>query len=193
MPGEAAELCEAVGGPAHRQKAAWPVLVHCSIPACRKPWHADCSHQDDGVNADPEPMNRPGSTTSLANGRRRPAVESAGARRAGTATVSKRDVAAGSAPPASVKPLRAARQPIDWREVWLKLLPPVAGLALLIRVWALLTIKSSSFPTPAARPGDPHRPRPARLCTAEDCRLPPPHRCPAAQPAGGDAGRGAGC
>ncbi len=47
-------------------------------------------------------------------------------------------------------PAKPPRQPIAWREVWLKVLPPVAGLALLIGVWALLTIKSTRFPTPAA-------------------------------------------
>ena len=52
--------------------------------------------------------------------------------------------------PAEPKTAKAARQPIDWREVWLKGLPPVAGIALLIGIWALLTIKSTSFPTPAA-------------------------------------------
>ncbi len=44
---------------------------------------------------------------------------------------------------------RPRREPIDWRALALKVLPPVAGIALLIGVWALLTIKSSGFPTPA--------------------------------------------
>ena len=34
------------------------------------------------------------------------------------------------------------------RRLILKVLPPVSGLALLIGIWALLTLKSSSFPTP---------------------------------------------
>jgi nitrate/nitrite transport system permease protein len=46
------------------------------------------------------------------------------------------------------KPAKPPRQPIDWREVWLKLLPPVIGMALVIGIWALLTIKGSAFPTP---------------------------------------------
>ena len=46
-------------------------------------------------------------------------------------------------------PPRPARTPIDWREVWLRVLPPVAGLALLVGIWALLTMKGGSFPTPA--------------------------------------------
>ncbi len=36
----------------------------------------------------------------------------------------------------------------DWRGFWLKVLPPVIGVVLLIGIWSLLTLKSSSFPTP---------------------------------------------
>ena len=52
--------------------------------------------------------------------------------------------------PASVKskPAKLPRQPIDWREVWLKVLPPVIGMAVVVGLWALLTIKGSAFPTP---------------------------------------------
>ena len=60
---------------------------------------------------------------------------------------------AGAMLPTAAKPAPPAppaRQPVDWREVWLKLLPPLAGIGLLIGLWALLTMKSSSFPTPAA-------------------------------------------
>ncbi len=60
----------------------------------------------------------------------------------GVATAPVKATAAPAAP-------RPAREPIDWRAVALKVLPPSAGIALLIGVWALLTIKSSSFPTPA--------------------------------------------
>ena len=42
------------------------------------------------------------------------------------------------------------KQPYDWRELAAKVLPPVFGVAFLIGIWALLTMKSSSFPTPAA-------------------------------------------
>ena len=46
----------------------------------------------------------------------------------------------------------AARAPavsrIDWRAVWMRVLPPVLGLALLVTVWAVLTQKGGSFPTP---------------------------------------------
>jgi nitrate/nitrite transport system permease protein len=44
----------------------------------------------------------------------------------------------------------STRQPFDFREFWLKVLPPIAGAALLIGIWALLTMKSTTFPTPAA-------------------------------------------
>ncbi|MBA4344158.1 MAG: nitrate ABC transporter, permease protein [Methylibium sp.] len=39
---------------------------------------------------------------------------------------------------------------IDWRAVWMRVLPPVLGLALLVAVWAVLTQKGGSFPTPSA-------------------------------------------
>lgn len=66
--------------------------------------------------------------------------------------------AAASAPRATVaaneplaQPPRAAREPlIDWRALGFAVIPPIAGLALLIGVWALLTMKGGSFPTPAA-------------------------------------------
>ncbi len=44
----------------------------------------------------------------------------------------------------------AKKTPFDWRELWLRVLPPVIGFALLIGVWALLTAKSTTFPTPWA-------------------------------------------
>ena len=40
------------------------------------------------------------------------------------------------------------RPPFDWRALWLTVLPPVIGLALLVGVWQLLTLKGGSFPTP---------------------------------------------
>ena len=42
------------------------------------------------------------------------------------------------------------KEPFDWRELWLRVLPPVMGIALLVGIWALLTMKSTTFPTPAA-------------------------------------------
>ena len=59
-----------------------------------------------------------------------------------------------AAAPAAAKPA-AAPQPaaasarIDWRGFWLRVLPPIIGMALLIGIWALLTQKGGSFPTPA--------------------------------------------
>jgi nitrate/nitrite transport system permease protein len=55
-----------------------------------------------------------------------------------------------AAPAAVPRPARPPRQPFDWKELWLKVLPPVAGIALLVGIWALLTMKSTTFPTPAA-------------------------------------------
>ena len=76
------------------------------------------------------------------------AAESASAARA--AAPPKTRPLASAAASAPARPAKPPRQPIDWREVWLKTLPPMAGLALLIGLWALLTIKSTSFPTPGA-------------------------------------------
>jgi len=45
---------------------------------------------------------------------------------------------------------RPARAPFDWRGLFLKVIPPVAGIAGLIAIWALVTMKSNTFPTPAA-------------------------------------------
>jgi nitrate/nitrite transport system permease protein len=55
----------------------------------------------------------------------------------------------GVAPPAP-PPTPARRTPVDWQGLWLKVLPPVLGLVLLVGVWALLTQKGGAFPTPAA-------------------------------------------
>ena len=52
------------------------------------------------------------------------------------------------APAKASPPARQARTPFDWRALWLKVLPPVLGLALLVGIWALLTQKGGSFPTP---------------------------------------------
>ena len=55
--------------------------------------------------------------------------------------------------PAKAAPVvapKAPRLPFDWRAVWLAILPPVFGLALLVAVWGLLTFNSTTFPTPAA-------------------------------------------
>ena len=44
----------------------------------------------------------------------------------------------------------APRDPFDWRGLAGRLLPPLAGLALLVGIWALLTQKGGAFPTPLA-------------------------------------------
>ena len=50
-------------------------------------------------------------------------------------------------PPAAPPP---ARPGIDWRVGLGKVLPPLLGMALLIGIWELLTLKSTTFPTPGA-------------------------------------------
>ncbi|MBI5719927.1 MAG: nitrate ABC transporter permease [Burkholderiales bacterium] len=56
--------------------------------------------------------------------------------------------AGAQANPAS--PARPARDPVDWRGLAGRVIAPIAGLALLVGIWALLTQKGGSFPTPAA-------------------------------------------
>jgi nitrate/nitrite transport system permease protein len=51
------------------------------------------------------------------------------------------------------KPAPATRPPragIDWRAVWMRVLPPVCGLGLLWLVWYVATFKGGPFPTPGA-------------------------------------------
>jgi len=54
---------------------------------------------------------------------------------------------AAAPPPTAPRPARVS---FDWRGLWLKVLPPILGMALLIGIWALLTQKGGPFPTPAA-------------------------------------------
>ena len=49
-----------------------------------------------------------------------------------------------------VAPAPRPRRRIDMNSVWMRVLPPVLGLALLIGIWGLLTQKGGSFPTPGA-------------------------------------------
>ena len=51
---------------------------------------------------------------------------------------------------APVVAARPPRVPFDTRGLWLAVLPPVAGLALLVGIWGLLTFNSTTFPTPLA-------------------------------------------
>lgn len=62
------------------------------------------------------------------------------------------DDSAGAQPSAATPaaPPRAPREPFDWRGLLGVVLPPVVGLALLVGIWALLTQKGGSFPTPWA-------------------------------------------
>jgi nitrate/nitrite transport system permease protein len=43
-----------------------------------------------------------------------------------------------------------AKPATDWGALFLKFFAPLAGIALLVGIWGLLTMKGSSFPTPAA-------------------------------------------
>jgi nitrate/nitrite transport system permease protein len=60
--------------------------------------------------------------------------------------------AAAAATPSPAQPAAsppAPRAPFDWRALWLAVIPPVFGIALVVGIWALLTMKGGSFPTPA--------------------------------------------
>ena len=59
----------------------------------------------------------------------------------------RKPAAAAAAAPPRARPLR---EPFDWRGLAGKVLPPLAGLALLVAVWALLTMQGGAFPTPKA-------------------------------------------
>ncbi len=52
--------------------------------------------------------------------------------------------------PAAPSASKPAISRIDWRAFWMTVLPPLAGIAALVGVWALATLNSTSFPTPAA-------------------------------------------
>ena len=71
-----------------------------------------------------------------------PSEASAAARAASAAVAMSTAVA-----PAKAKPVRI---PYDWNALALKVLPPLFGVALLVGIWALLTMKSTTFPTPWA-------------------------------------------
>jgi nitrate/nitrite transport system permease protein len=63
-------------------------------------------------------------------------------------TAAANEPAASRPRPVAPTPPQTARVPYDWRSLWLKVLPPLIGVALLIGIWELLTLKSTSFPTP---------------------------------------------
>ena len=58
-------------------------------------------------------------------------------------------VASKSAPALVVAPLPQAIG-YDWRALAQKVLPPIAGIALLVLIWGILTRNSTTFPTPGA-------------------------------------------
>jgi len=57
-----------------------------------------------------------------------------------------------ASPPAAAEPAADVQrhEPFDLQGLLDKLIPPLLGLALLIGIWALLTLKSTTFPSPAA-------------------------------------------
>jgi nitrate/nitrite transport system permease protein len=50
----------------------------------------------------------------------------------------------------SSKPAAAPKTPIDWGALVMTLLSPLGGIAMVIGVWYLLTMKGTTFPTPMA-------------------------------------------
>ncbi|MEP7297356.1 MAG: ABC transporter permease subunit, partial [Burkholderiales bacterium] len=62
------------------------------------------------------------------------------------AAIAPPEVKLAAVPPAA----KPAKPSFDWGELFFKIVPPMMGIALLVGVWALLTIKSTTFPTPAA-------------------------------------------
>ena len=61
-------------------------------------------------------------------------------------------VIAGATPAPAASPAPAAPVPAgyDWQGLLMKVLPPIAGIAVLVGIWALATMNSTTFPTPAA-------------------------------------------
>jgi len=59
-------------------------------------------------------------------------------------------VATPTAEAKTVAPAQAKKPPYDWSALGMKVFPPLVGIALLVGIWALLTMKSTTFPTPAA-------------------------------------------
>ncbi|MEO7337384.1 MAG: nitrate ABC transporter permease [Caldimonas sp.] len=58
------------------------------------------------------------------------------------------------AKPRPVAPLEpaasAAKAAFDWRDLAMKVLPPLLGIAVLVGIWGIATMNSTTFPTPAA-------------------------------------------
>jgi nitrate/nitrite transport system permease protein len=61
----------------------------------------------------------------------------------------KAPVQAANDAPLKQPPARAARMPFDWRALWLRVLPPLFGLGLLVGLWSIVSSTSTSgFPSP---------------------------------------------
>ncbi|MBL0726984.1 nitrate ABC transporter permease [Piscinibacter sp. HJYY11] len=59
--------------------------------------------------------------------------------------------ASATAKPVVAEPVAKSPRPaFDWSGLWLKVLPPIIGIALLVGIWHLLTMKGGNFPTPGA-------------------------------------------
>lgn len=59
--------------------------------------------------------------------------------------------AGAAAKPVVAEPVAKPPRPaFDWSGLWLKVLPPIIGMALLVGIWHLLTMKGGNFPTPGA-------------------------------------------
>jgi nitrate/nitrite transport system permease protein len=69
---------------------------------------------------------------------------------AAPAAVAPTKPAVADAPKAAPRPAPEVSPPgFDWRGLAMAVLPPIAGMALLVGIWALLTMKGGAFPTPA--------------------------------------------
>ncbi|APW37743.1 nitrate ABC transporter, permease protein [Rhodoferax koreense] len=78
-------------------------------------------------------------------------VDSPAELRAGTSPTATPAATHASAPIATASPPARAKPPFDWSGLWMKVFPPVLGLALLIGVWQMVASTSTSnFPTPWA-------------------------------------------
>ncbi|MDP1899716.1 MAG: nitrate ABC transporter permease [Rubrivivax sp.] len=77
-----------------------------------------------------------------------PRAESAAAKAALPAAVA--PLATTAPTPTPIAAAQRLRDPFDWRALFGRILPPLAGLALLVGIWALLTQKGGAFPTPLA-------------------------------------------
>jgi nitrate/nitrite transport system permease protein len=52
--------------------------------------------------------------------------------------------------PVEAPKAKRKRDAVDWRALLMRVLPPVLGMAVLIGLWGIATMKGGSFPTPAA-------------------------------------------